>query len=65
LNNRLSSLRRSVETGDARPTDASYVVFNELSGELSKLLDAKNLIRNNSLTLLNEKLVKAGLSPVN
>lgn len=39
LNNRLSSLRRSVETGEARPTDAAYRVFEELSAELSVLLN--------------------------
>ena len=65
LNNRLSSLRRSVETGDARPTDASYVVFAELSKELSILLTSKLFIQNNSLKSLNEKLVKAGLKSVN
>jgi hypothetical protein len=65
LNNRLSSLRRSVETGDARPTDASYVVFAELSKELSILLTSKLNIQNNSLKSLNEKLVKAGLKSVN
>jgi photosystem II stability/assembly factor-like uncharacterized protein len=43
LNNRLASLRRSVETGDARPTDGAYLVFKELSAELDahlKKLDA-------------------------
>ena len=65
LNNRLSSLRRSFETGDARPTDASYVVFAELSKELSILLTSKLNIQNNSLKSLNEKLVKAGLKSVN
>ena len=39
LNNRLSSLRRSVETGEAKPTDAAYVVFKELSAELKVQLD--------------------------
>ncbi|MFQ5689403.1 MAG: WD40/YVTN/BNR-like repeat-containing protein [Gemmatimonadota bacterium] len=34
LNNRLAALRRSVETGDARPTDGAYRVFEELSAEL-------------------------------
>lgn len=34
LNNRLASLRRSVETGDAKPTDGAYLVFKELSAEL-------------------------------
>jgi chromatin segregation and condensation protein Rec8/ScpA/Scc1 (kleisin family) len=65
LNNRLSSLRRSVETGDARPTDASYVVFAELSKELSILLTEKRSIQHSSLKSLNEKLVKAGLKSVN
>lgn len=64
LNNRLSSLRRSVETGDARPTDASYVVLAKLSKELTILLDAKAFIQNNSLKTLNEKLVKAGLKSI-
>ena len=34
LNNRLASLRRSMENGDARPTDGAYLVFKELSAEL-------------------------------
>ncbi len=34
LNNRLASLRRSVETGQARPTDGAYQVFKELAEEL-------------------------------
>lgn len=34
VNNRLASLRRSIEAGDARPTDAAYRVFEELSAEL-------------------------------
>ena len=39
LNNRFASLRRSVENGDARPTDAAYRVFEELSAELDALLE--------------------------
>jgi photosystem II stability/assembly factor-like uncharacterized protein len=38
LNNRLASLRRSVETGDAKPTAGSYQVFRELSTELEDYL---------------------------
>ena len=38
LNNRLAALQRSVETGDARPTAAAYVVFKELSSELDREL---------------------------
>jgi len=35
LNNRIASLGRSVETGDARPTDGAYKVFEELSADLA------------------------------
>ncbi|MGE0104164.1 MAG: glycosyl hydrolase [Blastocatellales bacterium] len=35
LNNRIASLGRSVETGDARPTDGAHKVFDELSTELA------------------------------
>ncbi|MEH6406514.1 MAG: glycosyl hydrolase [Leeuwenhoekiella sp.] len=38
LNNRLASLRRSVENGDNKPTDAAYKVFDELSAELKSYL---------------------------
>lgn len=44
LNNRLAALQRSVETGDAKPTAASYVVFRELSAELDKHLAALNRV---------------------
>jgi photosystem II stability/assembly factor-like uncharacterized protein len=49
LNNRLASLRRSLENGDARPTDGAYLVFEELSAELeSHLQKLEELIRRNS-----------------
>ncbi|WP_199708056.1 glycosyl hydrolase [Algoriphagus lacus] len=56
LNNRLASLQRSVETGQARPTDAAYVVFEELSKELAGHLSKLNGIIQNDLKSLNEKL---------
>jgi photosystem II stability/assembly factor-like uncharacterized protein len=34
LNNQLAALMRVIGTGDGRPTDQSYVVFQELSGRL-------------------------------
>ena len=49
LNNRLASLRRSVESGQARPTDASYVVFEELSAELKMHLDKLDQVLNSDL----------------
>ena len=56
LNNRLGSLQRSVETGQARPTDAAYVVFEELSKELEGHLSELEKILENDL-----KKVNAGL----
>jgi len=56
LNNRLASLRRSVENGQAKPTDAAYVVFEELSKELKGHLDKLNGILSNDLATINTKL---------
>lgn len=39
INNRLAALWRSVETGDSKPTDASYQVAKELSADLDKQLN--------------------------
>jgi hypothetical protein len=44
LNNRLAALGRSVETGDAKPTDASYKVYKELSADLEKQLTELNKV---------------------
>lgn len=49
LNNRFASLRRSIESGQARPTDAAYVVFDELSAELKMHLDELDQVLNSDL----------------
>ena len=64
LNNRLASLRRSVENGDARPTDAAYEVFSELSGELDGHLARLEGVMGNDLEALNEQLRRAGVEGV-
>ncbi len=46
LNNRLAALWRSIETGDAKPTDASYQISKELSAELDKHLGDLKKITN-------------------
>ncbi|TDQ19053.1 photosystem II stability/assembly factor-like uncharacterized protein [Algoriphagus boseongensis] len=56
LNNRLASLQRSVETGQARPTDAAYVVFDELSKELEGHLAELNQIIQTDLKRVNATL---------
>jgi hypothetical protein len=37
LNNQIAALMRVIETGDAKPTDQSYVVFKELNDRLAAI----------------------------
>ena len=60
LNNRLASLRRSMENGDAKPTDGSYKVFNELSLELGQHLGELNEVLSSDLPKINRLMKKAG-----
>jgi photosystem II stability/assembly factor-like uncharacterized protein len=62
LNNRLASLRRSVETGDARPTDGAYKVFKELSKELDTYLIKLHKVIHKHQPKLNSVLQKVGLN---
>ena len=64
LNNRLASLRRSVEDGDARPTDGAYKVFEELSAALDSLLTAKENTLKTELPKVNEGLKAAGKTEI-
>jgi photosystem II stability/assembly factor-like uncharacterized protein len=64
LNNRLSSLRRSVETGDARPTDGAYKVFKELSAELEGHLQKLNSTIKSDLPKLNQMLASKNVQEV-
>ncbi len=60
LNNRLASLRRSVENGDAKPTDGAYKVFNELSKELEIELTTLSKTLDAYLPKVNKALKDAG-----
>lgn len=64
LNNRLASLRRSVENGDARPTDGAYQVFDELSTELTGHLNKLQGVMDNDLTKFNKALAAKQLDQV-
>ena len=64
INNRIGALRRSVETGDARPTNASYQVFKELSAELDVQLSRLKSIEGTELGALNKLLAAKGVEPV-
>ncbi|ASV32705.1 VPS10 domain-containing protein [Maribacter cobaltidurans] len=61
LNNRLASLRRSVESGEARPTDGAYKVYEELSADLKVQLDKLNKIVSNDKPKVNKLLADKGL----
>ncbi|HSR60684.1 MAG TPA: hypothetical protein VLL47_08000 [Robiginitalea sp.] len=64
LNNRLASLRRSVETGDARPTAGAYKVFGELSAELDRHLGDLEAALQQHLSGVNEVLTAAGAEQI-
>ena len=64
LNNRIAALSRTVETGDARPTNASYQVFKELAAELDAQLAKLKKIRDTDLAEFNKTLVFWKLEPI-
>ena len=64
LNNRLASLRRSVENGDARPTNGAYKVFKELSAELEQHLSELEQIIAKDGANVNRALGKVGVADV-
>ena len=64
LNNRLAALRRSIETGDARPTDGAATVFKELSAELDVELGRLKAIETNQIPAFNRMCEASGLKPV-
>ena len=64
LNNRLASLRRSVENGDAKPTDGAYKVFKELSAELETHLGRLNGTLEKDLPKVNALLEANGIDTI-
>ncbi len=64
LNNRLASLRRSLENGDARPTDGAYQVFEELSKELETHLTALKRVIASELPKVNDLLSAEGMEKI-
>lgn len=64
LNNQIAALRRSIETGDGRPTAQSYVVFKELSAQLDAVRAKLNDALRNDLVQLNKLLNDRRLDPI-
>ena len=59
-------MRRSLENGDARPTDGAYKVFAELSAELELHLANLNKLLKNDLSKVNrliEENTGTGMTP--
>ncbi len=56
LGNRISAVRRSLETGDAKPTAGVYKVFEELSKELDAQLNKLNTLLTGELPSLNQRM---------
>ena len=64
LNNRIAALRRTVETGDARPTNGSYQVFKELSAELQVQLAKLKGLESSELAAFNRLLAEKKIESI-
>jgi hypothetical protein len=64
LNNKIAALQNLVEGAESRPTEQSYAVFENLSGQLEGELEQMNLVIQQDLARLNELLRELGLEPI-
>lgn len=64
LNNKIAALLGVVLSGDFRPTDAAYEVFNALSGELQTHLDRLESLLTKDLNALNTQFQALGIERV-
>jgi hypothetical protein len=64
LNNKIAALAGVVGGTDAKPTSQSYTVFNDLSAQLDRQLQAMRGPLLVTLPLLNATLKQAGLPPI-
>jgi hypothetical protein len=64
INNQLGALLRIIETGDAKPTDQSYVVFKELSDRLEAIRQRLDAILKNDVTQFNTAAVAAAQTAI-
>ncbi|HKK27860.1 MAG TPA: FlgD immunoglobulin-like domain containing protein [Gemmatimonadota bacterium] len=64
LDNRLAALRRSLETGNARPTDAEVRVYGELRKELDGHIADLDATLSKELAAVNRALEARSLEPI-
>lgn len=64
LNNKLTSLMRTISTGDSRPTDQSLQVKRELSAAITTQLDALEDVWDQRLPALNRQISDSGMTMI-
>ncbi|MBM0228263.1 hypothetical protein [Micromonospora sp. ATA51] len=64
LNNKMAGLRGVIESTQSPPTDQSYEVLEELSGQLQKQLDRLDEIVTTDVPAFNQVLQSKGLQPI-
>ncbi|MFN7929187.1 MAG: glycosyl hydrolase [Blastocatellia bacterium] len=64
LNNQIAALRRSIESGDGKPTAQSYVVFKELSALIDAERKRLDDVLRNDLAAFNRMLTDHKAEPV-
>jgi photosystem II stability/assembly factor-like uncharacterized protein len=64
LNNKIAALAGVVASADARPTDQSYAVFDELSGALQQQLDRLGTVVKDRIPAFNTAVAALGLPAV-
>ena len=64
INNQLAVLQQQVDTGNAKPTDQDYAVFDELKQKLAAILARLDQIFSEDLKQFNSDLASRGLPPI-
>ncbi|MEJ2540311.1 MAG: glycosyl hydrolase, partial [Gemmatimonadota bacterium] len=64
INNKLAALLNQVEGSETRPTDQSYEVYEQLSGELDTEMERLQIIIQQDVRRLNDLLRDLGLPPI-
>ncbi|MGI9261568.1 MAG: WD40/YVTN/BNR-like repeat-containing protein [Woeseiaceae bacterium] len=64
LNNKLTSLMRTVDVGDARPTDSALAVREELGSEIESELEQLDAVWNEHVPALNSQIQSMGIDIV-
>jgi hypothetical protein len=64
LNNKLTSLMRTVAVGDSRPTDGAIAVKNELSTAIESELGQLDSVWNENVPALNSRIQSMGIDLV-